>query len=245
MPLQKPRGRKQQSHKKAYALITIAVLVAAVAATYAYVNGYFPGAGSSSTTKTASTCGASYVSVNGTVYARINTSKGSFNIALFCDAAPHTVTNFVSLSKSGFYTDLTWHRIVPGFVIQTGDPDTVNGGGTRKDWGYNSSTVSVPFEYNSTLHNYRGYLAMASTNRGVGGSSQFFINLNDSNANTQGGPQLDGGYAVFGKVLGSGMSVIDAIAAVPVYGQTSPYYSQPIDPSQALLLSVTILSGPP
>ncbi|MBI3841415.1 MAG: peptidylprolyl isomerase, partial [Thaumarchaeota archaeon] len=115
-------------------------------------------------------------------YARIDTSMGSFEVELYASATPRTVANFVSLAESGFYTNLVWHRIEPGFVIQTGDPNTRGGGGDRAHWGEGDSGVGVPFEYNSTLHNYKGYLGMASSGAGVGGSSQFYINLKDNSA---------------------------------------------------------------
>lgn len=127
---------------------------------------------------------------------------------LFNSLTPRTVANFVNLSESGFYNNLVWWRIEPGFVIQTGDPTTKNGGGDRSSWGQGTSGVSVPFEYNASLHDYEGYLGMASTGVGVGGTSQFYINLANNTS-------LDGNYAVFGKVI-SNMSVVQAIGAVPV-----------------------------
>ncbi|MDV3244846.1 MAG: peptidylprolyl isomerase [Nitrososphaerales archaeon] len=171
------------------------------------------------------------------VYARIDTSKGSIEIELFPASAPDTVANFVNLSKSGFYNNLVWHRIVPGFVVQTGDPLTRNGVGNRSLWGTGQSSQQVPLEIkNSTLHNDAGYLAMAHTSTSTFATSQFYINLASNR-------QLDGQYTVFGKVV-SGMDVISAIASVPVYtSQSSPYYDQPITP--VYVLSITILSSGP
>jgi len=142
------------------------------------------------------------------LYARINTTLGSFEVELFNSLTPKTVTNFVSLVNQGFYNNLVWHRIEPGFVIQAGDPMTRNGGGVRADWGANSSGVYIPFEYAPSLSNKAGYLGMASTGAGVGGSSQFYINLANNTS-------LDGKYAVFGKVI-TGMSVVQALGSVPV-----------------------------
>ena len=71
---------------------------------------------------------------NGT-YALICTNLGLIEVQLFPADAPQTVANFVKLANSGFYNDLVWHRIVPGFVIQAGDPNTKNGGGNRSTWG--------------------------------------------------------------------------------------------------------------
>ena len=99
------------------------------------------------------------------------------------------------------------------------------------------SSTTVPLEVsNSSLHNDRGYLGMARGQDINSGSSQFYIN-------TQNNRDLDGSYTVFG-VVTSGMNVVDALASVPTY--TNPnglYYEQPVDPSQAELISITILSG--
>lgn len=170
------------------------------------------------------------------IYAKLVTSNGTLLVELFPAQAPQTVANFVKLANSGFYTNLTWHRIVPGFVIQTGDPTTLNGGGDRTTWGQHGSSQTVPLEIDSSLHNDAGYLGMARSSDPNSGSSQFYINL----ANNY---NLNGNYTVFGKVLGNGMDVANKIASVQIYtqqtGPNSQYYSQPISP--VLLNSVTIL----
>ena len=173
---------------------------------------------------------------NGT-YALICTNLGLIEVQLLPADAPQTVANFVSLANSGFYNDLVWHRIVPGFVIQAGDQNTKNGGGNRSTWGQGGSSTSVPFE-NSSLSNTSGTIAMASTGAGVGGRSQFYINLVD---NSKG---LDGNYAVFGQVI-NGMSVANALAKVSTNtNSTSPEYQQPINPASAYIVSVTIQNTP-
>lgn len=164
-----------------------------------------------------------------TVYAKLNTSQGLIEIELYQNAAPKTVANFVDLAKSGFYNNLVWHRIVKGFVVQTGDPNTRNGGGDRSLWGTGGSSQTVPLEIDGSLHNYVGYLGMARSQDPNSGSSQFYINLANN-------ASLDGQYTVFGKVI-SGMDVAIAIGNVPVNSQ-----SQPIDP--VFLTSVTISSSP-
>ncbi len=174
------------------------------------------------------------VTTTGVVYAKLNTSQGQIEVELFQSATPKTVTNFVNLAGSGFYDNLVWHRIVNGFVIQTGDPNTRNVG-NRSTWGQGGSSQTVPLEIDGSLHNYVGYLGMAHAQDPNSGSSQFYINLGDNSAN------LDGKYTVFGKVI-SGMDTAFAIANVPVYPQSSPQYSQPIDP--VFLTSVTISSSP-
>jgi cyclophilin family peptidyl-prolyl cis-trans isomerase len=149
-------------------------------------------------------------------------------VELFAQLTPKTVANFVNLSESGFYDNLVWWRIEPGFVIQTGDPTTRNGGGNRNTWGQGTSGVSIPFEYSASLHNYAGYLGMASTGAGVGGSSQFYINLANNTS-------LDGKYAVFGKVV-SGMAVVQAIGAVPVEAVGSIH--EPVTPIYVKSISI-------
>jgi cyclophilin family peptidyl-prolyl cis-trans isomerase len=139
----------------------------------------------------------------------------------------------VSLAQSNFYSYLVWHRIIANFVIQTGDPNTKSGGGDRNAWGQGTSGQSVPFEYDSSLHNNVGYVAMASTGVGVGGSSQFYINVHDNSAT------LDGKYAVFGKVI-AGMDAVNKLASSPTTNQYPGAPDQPTNPSAAMLKSVTI-----
>lgn len=181
---------------------------------------------------------AATTSGSSSTYALICTNLGLIEVELYPQYTPKTVANFVSLAQSGFYNDLVWHRIVPGFVIQAGDPNTKNGGGDRDTWGSGTSGTSVPFENATNLHNVVGSVAMASTGAGVGGSSQFYINL-ANNSQT-----LDGKYAVFGQVI-NGMSVADALAKVPINtDSSSPEYDQPVNPSEAYIVSITIQSTP-
>lgn len=171
-------------------------------------------------------------------YAIMNTTQGPIEVELFAAQTPQTVANFVNLAKSGFYTNLTWHRIVAGFVIQSGDPTTRNATGDRTKWGGGTSGQSVPFEYDSSLHNTVGYLGMASSAQGAGGTCQFYINVNDNSAT------LDGKYAVFGKVI-SGMSAVNALASLPTTIQySSAQAPQPQVPTNAMLISVTISQTP-
>ena len=172
------------------------------------------------------------------VYAKLNTSQGLIEVALYYNATPKTVTNFVNLAQSGFYNNLVWHRIVKQFVIQTGDPNSRNGL-NNSTWGTGGSSQTVPSEIRSYLHNYAGYLGMAYANGPNSATSQFYINLNDTNASA-----LDGKYTVFGRVV-NGMSVAYAIANLQVYPGTLQNPSdQPVNPSSALLTSVTISNNP-
>src|SRR5437899_12498452 len=171
--------------------------------------------------------------VGTSLYATLKTTNGMIVVELYNNSAPKTVTNFVNLAKSHFYDNLVWHRIIPNFVSQTGDPNTKNGGGDRNTWGQGTSGQSVPFEYDSSLHNNVGYVAMASTGVGVGGSSQFYINVHDNSAT------LDGKYAVFGKVI-AGRDAVNKLASSPTTNQYPGAPDQPASPSAAMLISVTI-----
>lgn len=225
-----PKGRKRKTslRRKSRTPYIIAafvvVVIAAVAGWYVYT----------SARSTSNTCSTPNVD------AVINTTQGSMTVELFPCAAPKTVANFVNLAKSGFYNGLVWHRIVKGFVIQTGDPNTRNGGGNETQWGSGGSGTTIPFESNN-LPNDEGYLAMANTApRGNGASSQFFIDLTNNTS-------LNGQYTVFGKIKGtSGMNVALAIGNLPVNPQCQPsgdLTCQPIDPTQAEITSITIISG--
>lgn len=126
------------------------------------------------------------------------------DIAIQLDTrAKITTDNFLSLVNSGFYNGITFHRVVPGFVIQAGDPSGTGTGGSNK---------IIPDEF-IPLSNLRGTLAMA--NRGPNtGTSQFFINLVDNT-------NLDGHYPTFGQVV-LGMDVVDKIARVPIDSNGKP-----------------------
>ncbi len=133
----------------------------------------------------------------------IETRLGNITIELYLDECPITAGNFWNLTKQGFYTNLTIHRVVANFVIQGGDPNGDGSGGPN---------YTIPAEPSAlALHHERGVLSMANKggNPATAGS-QFFICLNTSTVS-----QLDGSYAVFGRVV-KGMDVVDAIAGVPV-----------------------------
>ncbi len=221
----KPRRRKQSGHAKTYLIVGLIVILGISSASYAYVAGVGPFSRECATLTTA-------VPASSLLYAQVNTSEGSFVVELFSSLTPKTVTNFVNLVNEGFYDNLTWHRIQPGFVIQTGDPSTRNGGGNRSTWGQDSSNVSIPFEYSSYLRNCKYSLGMASTGAGVGGTSQFYINLANNLS-------LDKSYAVFGQVV-SGQSVVQALGSVPV--ETVGGQDEPVTP--VLVTSIVMVSSP-
>ena len=126
-------------------------------------------------------------------------NAGVIKAELYPDAAPNTVNNFISLIRKGFYDGLTFHRVIPGFMIQGGDPDGIGSGGPgyciRGEFSQNG------FE-NNLLHT-RGVLSMARAMDPDSAGSQFFIMVDAA-------PHLDGGYAAFGKVT-EGMETADAI----------------------------------
>lgn len=124
-------------------------------------------------------------------------------IELCPEAAPKTVANFESLVKEGFYDGLTFHRVIPGFMIQGGDPlGNGMGGSEKKIVGeFRSNGFANPIKHE------RGVISMARSYDPNSASSQFFI----MHANA---PHLDGQYAAFGKVV-SGIEVVDEIASIP------------------------------
>jgi len=163
-------------------------------------------------------------------YAAIDTSAGMIVAELFPLSAPKTVANFVNLANAGFFNGLVWHRIVKGFVIQTGDPLTKDGGGDRRRWGTGGSNQTVPLEI-SRLRNDQGALGMARSQDPNSGSSQFYINLTDNDF-------LNGQYTVFGKVI-SGLDVAKKIGDLPV-GPSQ----QPLTLAQAVVTGITIRNTP-
>lgn len=230
------RRSKGQSRKGRYVLIALIVIVGAAIGWYAFSSSQsttsttgFQNVSTSSQTTTSSATNGSVSSATGLVYAKIATSMGTMEVELYPNSAPKTVANFVSLAKSGFYDNLVWHRIVKGFVIQTGDPNTRNGGGDKSLWGTGGSPNTVPLEIDRSLHNDVGYLGMARSQDPNSGSSQFFISLANN-------APLDGQYTVFGKVI-SGMDVALKIGNAPVDSA-----SQPI--SNVFVTSITIQENP-
>lgn len=227
----KSRKGKKSSRLNVYLSAFIAaVLVISIGGFYVYETNR-SNQTSTSTTSSSSTSGTG-------PYAVLDTSQGTIVIQLFPNVAPVTVSNFESLANSGFYSDLVWHRIVSGFVIQTGDPNSKGAvNSTRDTWGQSQGPDTEPLETNSNYPNDVGYVAIAHTSTSTSGGSQFYINLADNS-------ELNGQYTVFGKVI-EGMSVVDAIAALPVYTNSNSFaYDQPIDAQSALLISVTIQSTP-
>ncbi len=135
--------------------------------------------------------------------ATMDTDFGVIELEFWPDVAPKTVKNFLELSGKGFYNGLTFHRVIPGFMIQGGCPRGVGTGGP----GY-----TIPAEFSQRKH-VRGVISMARSNDPDSAGSQFFIVHKDS-------PHLDGQYTAFGMVV-SGLDVVDKIAAVPLKDRNS------------------------
>ena len=126
---------------------------------------------------------------------------GVMKAELYPEIAPNTVNNFISLVQSGFYDGLIFHRVIPGFMIQGGDPDGAGTGGP----GYSiKGEFSQNGVKNELLHT-RGVLSMARAMDPNSAGSQFFVMVDDA-------PHLDGGYAAFGKVI-EGIETADAIVS--------------------------------
>jgi cyclophilin family peptidyl-prolyl cis-trans isomerase len=139
---------------------------------------------------------AMVIDPNKTYIATIETNKGTMKAELYAKDAPITVNNFVTLARDGFYDGIKFHRIINGFMVQTGDPTGTGSGGP----GYSFKDEPVTREY------VRGTLAMANAGPDTNGS-QFFIVHADY--------PLDKKYTIFGKVT-EGLDTLDAIANVPV-----------------------------
>ena len=136
--------------------------------------------------------------------AELHTTAGEIDIRFFPDVAPKHVKNFIDLAKSGFYNGTKFHRVIPGFMIQGGDPNTKSP--DTSTWGYGGPPTKVPAEFSSVKHK-RGIVSMARSADPNSAGSQFFIMVADA-------PSLDNQYSVFGQVT-KGMDVADKIVSAP------------------------------
>jgi cyclophilin family peptidyl-prolyl cis-trans isomerase len=149
----------------------------------------------------------------------IQTNHGPIHVELFPDDAPKTVNNFVKLVNDGFYDRVIFHRVIPDFMIQGGDPTGTGSGGP----GY-----SFEDEFNDHKVE-RGALAMANAGPNTNGS-QFFI------VTTEAAPWLDGKHTVFGRVT-DGMDVVDTISELPRDARDKPH-------DDVVIESVSLSDGP-
>jgi len=134
----------------------------------------------------------------------LETKFGSITLKFFPDVAPGHVKNFIDLAKKGFYDGTTFHRVIPGFMIQGGDPNSKNP--DKRTHGTGGPGYTIKAEFNDKPHK-RGTLSMARAQSPDSAGSQFFICVKDS-------PFLDRQYTVFGEVV-SGMDVADKIVSQP------------------------------
>lgn len=155
----------------------------------------------------------------------IKTQHGDITIELRPDVAPKTVENFAKLAESGFYDGLIFHRIVPEFVIQGGDPNTKSG--PRDTWGLGDPGYNIGPEF-SNLEHTKYTVSMARGKELNTAGSQFFITLDDAS-------WLDRQYTIFGKVV-EGTDVVDKIASVETNSQ-----DQPVNPDQATIETIEII----
>ncbi len=141
----------------------------------------------------------------------IETKFGNIELGFFEDKAPGHVKNFKTLAKAGFYNGTLFHRVIPGFMIQGGDPNSKKS--DRSMHGMGGPGYSIKAEFNATKHN-RGILSMARSQDPDSAGSQFFIVVKDAHF-------LDGQYTAFGKVT-QGMEVADKIVSAPRDGNDNP-----------------------
>ena len=178
----------------------------------------------------------------------ISTKHGDMVVEFYPDVAPMHVESFISLAEEEYFNGTTFHRVIPGFVIQGGDPNSKldnralhgTGGRAGKFFGLGDendpNSWLIPAEFNDIPHT-KGILSMARTNDPHSATSQFFINHKDNSFLNHSSETMRGwGYAVFGKVT-DGMDVVDAIAAVDT-GNFQQYADVPVEPIMIQSISV-------
>ena len=158
----------------------------------------------------------------------VETDLGKIVIGFFPQDAPNHVQNFVKLSLSGFYDNTLFHRIIPGFMIQGGDPNTIDG--DPNTWGTGGPDERLDAEFNNIKHN-RGIVSMARSADPNSGGSQFFIVHQDSNF-------LDEQYTVFGRIVTEeSFETLDKIASVSTGSR-----DEPLNPEQVRITQVTVVN---
>jgi peptidyl-prolyl cis-trans isomerase B (cyclophilin B) len=143
----------------------------------------------------------------------IETTVGEIEIELLADKAPGHVKNFLDLSRKGFYDGTTFHRVIPGFMIQGGDPNTRDPNAPRSGHGTGGPGYNIKAEFNDTAHR-RGVVSMARASDPNSAGSQFFICVADSGF-------LDRQYSAFGRVV-RGMETVDRIVGAPRDARDNP-----------------------
>lgn len=164
----------------------------------------------------------------------LETEQGTIVIEFFLDDAPNHVENFIKLTESGFYDGVLFHRIIPGFMIQGGDPNTIDG--DPSTWGQGGPSTSVDAEFNTIKHN-RGIVSMARSADPNSGGSQFFIIHADSNF-------LDEEYTVFGRIVTEeSFETLDKIASVDTVPQDKPQNPEQVKITKATTVNRSEISN--
>jgi peptidyl-prolyl cis-trans isomerase B (cyclophilin B) len=159
--------------------------------------------------------------------ATLQTTQGTITFELLPELAPEHVKNFTDLAKSGFYNGTKFHRVIPGFMIQGGDPNTKTSDTSKWGMGDGPRHIKAEFSPPEKASHVRGMVSMARAADPNSASCQFFIVQADSKF-------LDGQYSIFGKVL-SGMDVVDKIANAPRDASDKP--NQPVTIEKATIKS--------
>ncbi|XOV78563.1 MAG: peptidylprolyl isomerase [Aestuariibacter sp.] len=153
----------------------------------------------------------------------LRTNRGDITVRFFPETSPEHVKNFIAHSESGFYVNTLFHRVIPGFMIQGGDPNTKDddpGNDGKGGYSYKGEGTSLQAEFNEIPHT-RGILSMARNQNINSAGSQFFIMHQDF-------PQLNGQYTVFGEVI-DGIDVVDHIVNTPRNHRDRPMQDQRIE----------------
>ncbi len=151
-----------------------------------------------------------------TEVAILHTNLGDIVLGFLTDKAPNHVANFKKLVTEGFYNGVRFHRVIPGFMIQGGDPNTVDG--PRSTHGTGGPGYQINAEFNDTKH-VRGILSAARSSDPNSAGSQFFLMVDTA-------PHLDGKYTAYGQVI-EGMDVVDKIVALKRDSRDNPLEENP------------------
>ncbi len=164
----------------------------------------------------------------------LETNLGTIVIEFFPEDAPNHIDNFIGLTESGFYDGTIFHRIIPGFMIQGGDPNTING--DPSTWGQGGPTERVDAEFSTIKHN-RGIVSMARSADPNSGGSQFFIIHKDSNF-------LDEQYTVFGRIVTEeSFETLDKFAAVEIGDSDIPTDTEQVKITKATVVNRSEISN--
>ena len=166
----------------------------------------------------------------------MKTNKGTIEIELFEDQMPITTGNFIKLAEEGFYNGIKFHRVIDGFMIQAGDPNTKGTDTASYGRGGPGYTIQDEFVAGELLTNVRGTIAMANTGQPNSGGSQFFINTVDNTGLDFDKEPFSSRHPVFGRVI-NGLDVVDTISDVAV----TPGNNMPIEP--VIIESVAIVDA--